>query len=159
MVRPHDGLLCSCILLSWYAVYFMANMHCVLLIELIYVFSYGLQCIAYMMNNMYTLQHVKMCRGLWPCQSTTCDRVMLRHRHVLHKILARRTLDGNYTPEILQTYVFTTIVLDTEHDTSQLDVQLWGPQHLHWVRLPTPGFSRPSCSPNHLFIINSDINE
>jgi hypothetical protein len=38
----------------------MANMHCVLLIDLIYVFSYGLQCIAYMMNNMYTLQHVRM---------------------------------------------------------------------------------------------------
>jgi len=38
----------------------MASMHCVLLINLIHVFSYGLQCQTYMMNNMYTLYDVRM---------------------------------------------------------------------------------------------------
>jgi len=32
----------------------MASVHCVLLINLIHVFSYGLQGTTYMMNNMYT---------------------------------------------------------------------------------------------------------
>jgi hypothetical protein len=90
-------LLCSCILLSWYAVYFMANMHCVLLIDLIYVFSYGLRCITYMMNNMYTLQHVRMTvsRTVTLLKYDLWLRVMLRHRHVLHKVLARRILDSD----------------------------------------------------------------
>jgi len=38
----------------------MARMHCVLLIDLVHVFSYGLQCTTYTMNNMYTLYHVRM---------------------------------------------------------------------------------------------------
>ena len=57
---PVDTLLYSCILFSRYAVCFMASMHCVLLINLIHVFSYGLQCTTYMMNNMYTLYRVRM---------------------------------------------------------------------------------------------------
>jgi hypothetical protein len=75
----------------------MAKMHCVLLIDLIYVFSYGLQCITYMMNNMYTLQHVKMTvsRTVTVPKYDMRLRAMLRHRHMLHKVLARRTLDSN----------------------------------------------------------------
>jgi len=90
-------LLYSCILFSWYTAYFMASMHCVLLINLIHVFSYGLQCTTYKMNYMYTLYHVRMTvsRAVTVPNYDLWLRVMLRHRHALHKVLARRTLDGN----------------------------------------------------------------
>jgi len=38
----------------------MASMRYVLLINLIHVLSYGLQGTTYMMNNIYTLYHVRM---------------------------------------------------------------------------------------------------
>ena len=38
----------------------MASMRCVLLINLIHVFSYGLHGTTYMMKNMHTLYHVRM---------------------------------------------------------------------------------------------------
>jgi hypothetical protein len=52
--NPSEGMLNSCVIFSLYAVYFTDSMHCVLLINLIYVVSYVLQCTTCMVNNTYT---------------------------------------------------------------------------------------------------------
>ena len=111
----NNTLLYSCNLFSWYTSYFMASTHCVLLINLIHVFSYGLKCTTYMMNNMHSLYHVRMTvsRTVTVPKYALLHRVMLRHCHTLHKVLARRTLDGNWTLKFSKTCVFTTIALAT----------------------------------------------